>query len=217
MSTAHLPFRTSPPYMYVCKSEKYTLVVFKCGKCRLMGCKRPMTSKIVDDGPVKVEIVRIQSVSVTFDVGASLALCRLGNFCHRQSLQYLYEPELFPALRLSCFDPLCVNVFASGKCVIFGLKHLCYQKFVNRAIHLINRSGCMLQPSSSLSLLENAKSIRKNDIAPTELNSAKTQGLCKVEQLGLIIANTKTATTTATTTKTSTRQWSGQKVEEDRC
>ena len=200
-STTHLTFRPSPPYMHVYKCEKYTLVIFKCGKCRLMGCKRPLTTKVLDDGPVRVSIVRIQSVSVTFDVGARLSLNQLGNFCHRQSLQYLYEPELFPALRLSTFDPLCVNVFASGKCVIFGLKHLCYHKFVKRVTHLINRSGCMYQPSS----LENAKSIRENDIATVERNTTKTEGICQVER-----DNTKTTTTT----KTSTGQWSGQKEED---
>ena len=110
-SVEHLPFRTTSPYMHVHKSQKYTMIIFKCGKCRLMGCKQPIRTKIVDDGPVKVSISRIQSVSVTFDVGAPLSLSQLGNFCHRESIRYLLIPELFPALRLTQFNPLCVNIF----------------------------------------------------------------------------------------------------------
>ena len=189
-SVEHLPFRTTPPYMYVHKSQKYTMIIFKCGKCRLMGCKQPIRTKIVDDaGPIKISISRIQSVSVTFDVGAALSLSQLGNFCHRESIRYLFEPELFPALRLTKFNPLCVNVFASGKCIILGLKHLCFQKFVKRFTMLINRSGCMYPQQQ---LLKNAKSIRENDFATLECNSTKTQGLHKVAQ-------SDTTTTTQTT------------------
>ena len=208
-STDRLIFRTLPPYMYVHKSEHYTLIIFKCGKCRLMGCKRPLTSKILDieDIHVSISITRIQSVSVTFDVGARLSLNQLGNFCHHNRLQYLYEPELFPALRLSTFDPMCVNVFASGKCVILGLKHLCFHKFVNRITHLINRSSCRIS-SSTTTLLENAESFRKNGIAPAECHTPKTQGLCQTERV------TETTSSTTTNTKTSTRQWSCQKDEE---
>ena len=142
-SVSHLPYRTSPPYMYVCKTNWCTLVMFKTGKCRLMGCKRPTMTKVIDVGGVKVSILRILSVSVNFEVGSAIRLCDLGNYCHHQSIKYLYEPELFPALRLSTFDPLCVNVFASGKCVILGLKHLCYAKHVKRIKHLINTSGSL--------------------------------------------------------------------------
>jgi len=36
----------------------------------------------------------------------------------------IYEPEIFPGLRLIVFNPLCVNIFHSGKLVITGLKTL---------------------------------------------------------------------------------------------
>ena len=101
-SIDHLPFRTVPPLMYINKSRNFTLVLFKCGKCRLMGCKRPLQTKIVQvDDLLSVTISRIQSVSVSFDVGGQLSLSQLGNFCHRESIRYMFEPELFPALRLS--------------------------------------------------------------------------------------------------------------------
>ena len=174
------------------------MIIFKCGKCRLMGCKQPIQTKIVEDGPVKISISRIQSVSVTFDVGAPLSLSQLGNFCHRESIQYLFEPELFPALRLTQFSPLCVNIFASGKCVILGLKHLCFHKFVKRFSMLINRSGCMYPQ-----LRKNAKSIRENDFTTLECHTTKTQGLHKVGRRHCTTtAQTNPITTTTTTTST---------------
>ena len=185
----HLPFRSQSPNMYVHKCDKYTVVMFKCGKCRLMGCKSPIQVRVVNDGPVKISITRIQSVSVTFDVGSRLSLSKLGNFCHQESIQYMFEPELFPALRLSQFDPMCVNIFASGKCVIFGLKHLCFRKFIKRIISLINRSDCLYLVN------KNAKSIREDDFASTERNTTKTQGLHKVGADGTTYPTAKTTAT----------------------
>lgn len=46
-----------------------------------------------------------------------------------------YEPELFPALRMTEFNPMCVNVFSSGKIVIMGLKTISYCDFVNDVIN----------------------------------------------------------------------------------
>ena len=45
-----------------------------------------------------------------------------------------FEPELFPALRLTKYDPVCVNVFSTGKIVILGLKNLYYQGYVDNII-----------------------------------------------------------------------------------
>ena len=203
-SIDHLPFRTIPPFMYVRKCHNFTLVMFKSGKCRLMGCKHPLQTKIVqvDDLLLSVSISRIQSVSVSFDVGAQLSLSQLGNFCHRESIRYMFEPELFPALRLSHFDPLCINVFASGKCTILGLKHLCFRKFIKRVTLLINRSECLLQhqPKNNAN-----KSIRENGFASIERDTTKTQGVCETEG---------GASTHPTATSKTTRQWTKEEEEQ---
>ena len=118
-SINHLQFRNTPPIMCVLKCV--------CKKCRLMGCKRPITS--LDDLPVKVLITRIQSVTVTVDLGRQINLNRLGG---------MYEPEIFPAARLVQFNPLCVNVFASGKVVILGLRSLHrHEKIIQRLTNQI--------------------------------------------------------------------------------
>ena len=205
-SVSHLDYRKTPPYMHVCKCANYTLVIFKCGKCRLMGCRQPLLTRILLDGPVKIAIQRIQSVTVTFDMKSMLKLSHLGNFCHRENIRYLYEPELFPALRLSTFDPICVNVFASGKCVVLGIKHLCYQKYVKRIMHLINRSECMLPTTTTtittLTVLKNAKSIREDDFTSNKRNTTETQGLCETKHSDSAIHSSSNVSTTTTTTTT---------------
>ena len=42
----HLPFRNSLPQMYVHKTQEYTLILFKSGQGRLMGCKQPLTKQL---------------------------------------------------------------------------------------------------------------------------------------------------------------------------
>ena len=49
-----------------------------------------------------------------------------------------YEPELFPALRVTKYDPLCVNVFPSGKIVILGIKTMNYSHVVNNVLKYIS-------------------------------------------------------------------------------
>ena len=46
----------------------------------------------------------------------------------------MFEPELFPALRYNKYNPLCVNIFSSGKIVILGLKNLNFKSMVNAIV-----------------------------------------------------------------------------------
>jgi TATA-box binding protein (TBP) (component of TFIID and TFIIIB) len=43
----------------------------------------------------------------------------------------MFEPELFSALRYLKYNPLCVNIFSSGKIVMLGLKTLDYKHLVD--------------------------------------------------------------------------------------
>lgn len=141
----HLPFRLQPPYMYVHDCEKFKIIIFKSGKCRIMGCHEPLTK--LDDLPFKLQITRIMSVTVKFTTPKPINLNNLGMYCYHEKLKYIFEPELFPALRLAMYNPLCVNVFASGKCIILGIKHLCFQKYIRTIQRLINASGAMYSSS----------------------------------------------------------------------
>ena len=121
-----LPFqqfvKLQPPQMLKFKSPKGVLIVFRSGKCRLMGCKESIIStKDLFDFPIILS--KIQSATVTMQMGFPLNLYKIANSMGLKNC--VYEPELFPALRITKgLLPLCVNVFASGKIVILGLKHL---------------------------------------------------------------------------------------------
>ena len=105
---------------FKCKNGA-TLLVFSSGKCRVMGCKTPITSIAHGMFPLPVKITHIQSVTATVDLGYSVNLIKLAQ--HLGSQSCMFEPEIFPALRITKkFNPVCVNVFASGKVTILGLK-----------------------------------------------------------------------------------------------
>lgn len=115
-STEHLTFREYPPQQACIRTGKCTIVIFRSGKCRIMGCKEPLAT--VDDLPIRVRLERIQSVSVKFDVGTRMNVQKIAN------TNYRVNPELFPAARLVHFNPLSVNLFSSGKVIVMGLKGL---------------------------------------------------------------------------------------------
>jgi TATA-box binding protein (TBP) (component of TFIID and TFIIIB) len=85
-----------------------------------MGCKSPVQSVI--DYPIPFAITNIVSITSVMNMQRKIDIRKMFN--EMGSRKCMYEPELFPALRLKIFNPLCVNVFASGKIVILGLKKL---------------------------------------------------------------------------------------------
>ena len=115
-----------PPRQKIIKLSNLTLLIFPSGKCRLMGLCKPLTD--ISSLPVKVTDLKIQSITVVFDLGYELNLLRLSRQLSPRTC--MFEPELFPALRLTHFNPLCVNVFASGKIVVLGLKQLSYHNIL---------------------------------------------------------------------------------------
>ena len=120
-----LSFNQWKPRQYVQKCPDFTCIIFPSGKCRIMGCRKPITT---DCGklPFGIIIDRIQSITVTTQLDQTINLYKLA-----MATECIYEPELFPALRLTSFRPLCVNVFSSGKIVILGIQTLDYETTVN--------------------------------------------------------------------------------------
>ena len=110
-SVSHLPFSSSAPYMYVqhvcyggddADNKVMKLVIFKSGKCRLMGGRQPIdidssdADMCVNDPPLRVRITHLMSASVTFSLpSGSLNLKKLGDYCFRVAIGYTYEPEIF--------------------------------------------------------------------------------------------------------------------------
>lgn len=129
--------KKQPPQMLSYKSKDgETLLVFASGKCRIMGCKKHISSTM-NKFPIPIRITQIQSVTATLDLGYTVNLYNLAKQIGTK--RCLFEPEIFPALRITReFDPLCVNVFASGKVVIMGLKTLSIIKTCLKVKHFID-------------------------------------------------------------------------------
>lgn len=126
-------YKSVPPKQKVFKTPLGTMLVFPSGKFRLMGVKEALTltSAITNQLPYHVESLQLQSATYVDYFGQEISL---QNLAHQLTSQRAYyEPEIFPALRLLDYRPICVNVFASGKLVITGFKELdYYKKFISK-------------------------------------------------------------------------------------
>jgi TATA-box binding protein (TBP) (component of TFIID and TFIIIB) len=111
----HYQKPSPPPHQKIYTLDKgVKLLIFSSGKCRLMGLKEPIGEEKFSHLPFMARGLQIQ----------------LSNMMPKK--ERIFEPELFPALRLTKYKPLCVNVFASGKIVIFGLKKLTNQNLLSK-------------------------------------------------------------------------------------
>ena len=115
-------FRYYKPQQCLKKYENYSMVFFRSGKCRIMGCKKALDITTL---PYNIKNIQLQSISIVEKIGQMINLQKLS-----QKISCSYEPELFPALRLTQYNPICVNIFSSGKIVIMGLKTFDYGLFV---------------------------------------------------------------------------------------
>lgn len=122
----NMKFPLGKPQQVVDRSGKYPIIFFKSGRCRIMGCKQPL--KLVDL-KYKIQDLQIQSITVTADIGKFINLYEL-----QHKAKCMFEPEIFPALRLQKYNPVCVNVFSSGKVVLLGIKTLDYNHYVENII-----------------------------------------------------------------------------------
>lgn len=120
-----LDFPHAKPQQIIIRTDKYVILIFKSGKCRVMGCKEPLDVAGISYG---IKNIEIQSVTVVADIGV---IINLHHLAQELQAQCMYEPELFPALRYIKYNPLCVNIFSSGKITILGLKTLDYHCLVN--------------------------------------------------------------------------------------
>ena len=118
----NLDFGCNKPQHFIHKGQGFKMLIFRTGKCRVMGCKKPITETL----PYGIKIECIQSVTLSFEIGLKIDLLKLATTMGKDCI---YEPEIFPALRYRKYNPLCVNIFATGKIVILGFKTLDYLEF----------------------------------------------------------------------------------------
>lgn len=116
-------FQSHPNMWKFSIPKKWTMLLFNSGAFRIMG--RNFDARIVIDyfsSQLKcVETIEccLQSETYVFNLGKSINLYLFNlNFTDRQHI--LYEAELFPAIRITYWDNVCVNVFSSGKVIILG-------------------------------------------------------------------------------------------------
>lgn len=115
------------------------IILFHSGKCRVMGLKKPITKQMVL--PYELKCIKLQSATLVTHIGHDINLIMLAKTLTSRTC--MFEPELFPALRLLHFNPICVNVFSSGKIVILGVKTLnasANRKLVRNILATINRA-----------------------------------------------------------------------------
>lgn len=131
-------FPIGKPAQIIDRCSKYTIVMFRSGKCRIMGCKKPVKLEKI---PYNVKDVKLQSITITTDLKQTINLLQLkailGDEC-------AYEPELFPALRYIKYNPKCVNIFSTGKVVILGIQTLLYQNIINSIVDDIKTKSMQL-------------------------------------------------------------------------
>ena len=110
------------PNQLVVKDLKGTLIIFGNGKFRTMGCNDELDASFLafsyaDGLAASLPSITIQSYTLHANLCFHVNLVQLSAI-----VPCVYEPELFPALRLSEYKPVCVNIFNTGKVVVCGLK-----------------------------------------------------------------------------------------------
>jgi len=116
----------SKPHQLVIRDECGTLILFRTGKFRTMGCNDELQASLfacsylekLSPFPFQeFPFIYLQSYTLKCQLGYRLRLEMMA-----LSVPCVYEPELFPALRLKQYNPASVNVFATGKVTVCGLK-----------------------------------------------------------------------------------------------
>lgn len=142
---SNMNFPIGKPAQIIDRCSKCTIVMFRSGKCRIMGCKKPVK---LEKLPYNIKDLKLQSITITADLKQTINLLQLKLLL---SDECAYEPELFPALRYIKYNPKCVNIFSTGKVVILGIQTLLYHNIINLIVDDI-KSKCL-----QLKCKENAK------------------------------------------------------------
>jgi TATA-box binding protein (TBP) (component of TFIID and TFIIIB) len=117
-------FLHKKPHQLVVKDIKGTILFFRSGKFRVMGCIDELEATflayrytlLISDK--EFPIVTLQSYTSNSHLGFKVNLEKMA----ATSNIIVYEPELFPALRIRKYNPASVNVFTTGKVIVCGLR-----------------------------------------------------------------------------------------------
>ena len=116
------------PVQLVIKDPKCTLVIFRNGKFRLMGCK-------TDDDIEAVGIAYkyfghvpeliLQSMTIKSQFHSRINLHKLS-----ERIESQLELELFPALTITKYKPVKINVFACGTLIMCGIRDFQFSNLI---------------------------------------------------------------------------------------
>ena len=109
------------PLQLVIKDLRETLILFSNGKYRVMGCIDEFEASFLAFAYLPSDSfpsITLQSYTLKWNLGFHVNLRKMV-----RDVPCVYEPELFPALRHTECNPVCVNIFSPGKVVVCGLRN----------------------------------------------------------------------------------------------
>jgi TATA-box binding protein (TBP) (component of TFIID and TFIIIB) len=112
------------PHQLVVKDLNGTVLFFPSGKFRVMGCIDELDATflvykyttLIHDA--EFPPLTLQSYTMKLHLGFRVALGKMAAALEG----VVYEPELFPSLRLREYNPASISVFTTGKIMVCGLR-----------------------------------------------------------------------------------------------
>ena len=84
--------------------------------------------------------LKLQTMTVVADLPGPINLYNFAKECDGGNMKPFYDFELFSAVKLSSFRPVCVNVFATGKMIMCGIKDLkCADNILSDILEIYNK------------------------------------------------------------------------------
>jgi len=116
-NSTYYPLR---PHMVRIKDENATILFFNSGKFRVMGCNSLKNAKTsiqkYSDQSFNPKL-KVQSMTAKMKLKHEVNVYKLS-----EKIKCFYEPELFPAVTITKYSPVIVNVFKSGTVIVCGVK-----------------------------------------------------------------------------------------------
>ena len=108
------------PMQLICRDGEATILIFSKGGIRVMGkidqfAAYAKLEKITQHISPSIPTLAIQTMSAVGQLDSQVNIKHFHNH-----IPCTFEFELFSALRVKKYDPMCVNVFSTGKVVIHG-------------------------------------------------------------------------------------------------
>ena len=128
-NSVYFPVR---PSMVRVKDENATILFFNSGKFRVMGCNsiknaKTCVQKYIDQ-PSNPKL-KLQSMTAKMKLNHDVNVYKLA-----EKVKCFYKPELFPAVTITKYKPIIVNVFKSGSIVVCGAKNHKILKSIKKEI-----------------------------------------------------------------------------------